>query len=222
MTVTELIAEFRTTYDLGSLGLPGFEDDEIKQMLDIQMFRAISQKIGGNNVYKSKFPESKKRIEDLQNLMKVGSPIVATTTKGYKLVILPDDYLQTVELMVEHSDGTVEDGIQIDYFQVSRFQNSKRNEEAYIKNPVYLFDKNGTENAIRLYVDSSYTEEYAVRLVYITQPTQTLKLVGDSEELIDFTDTVYHEIVAMTVDQAILIATPNKSQINQQNLNKIE
>lgn len=230
MTILDLIAEFRTTYDLGSSGLPGFEDDEIKELLEVSQSRIISQKFGGNNVYGTKFPDTRPRLDDLHRLMKSDETItVASTTRGYKLVILPDDFLHMVELNLIYSGGTIEQAEQIDYSKVQRFQSSRRNQGAYIKNPVYVYEaETGSPNydtTIRLYFDT--TEETSdplatIKCLYISKPTQSMTSIGDATILRDFPDNVYHEIVALTVNQAIEIASPNKSQISNQNLNKIE
>ena len=64
MTIVGLVDNFKILYDLGSLGLPGLEDDEIKRLLDIEQYKLISQRFGGNNVYGQKFPDTNKRIDE--------------------------------------------------------------------------------------------------------------------------------------------------------------
>lgn len=202
MTIAELILEFRTTYDLGSLGLPGFEDEEIREFLDRAQYPIIDKKI----------------IEDisaLNDLMSNSNLATSTTTRGYRLVNLPSDYLHLIEVVVQHSEGD-ESATLIPYSRVSRFQSSKRNQNAYIKNPVYVFDDNSSDPAIRLYIDSSYSGNPNVNILYVKTPAD-LKVASTFD---DFGLDLYHDIVKIAVDDATLTVSPNKSQLTSQHLNK--
>lgn len=229
MKIGDLISQFRTTYDLGSLGLPGFEDDEIKLFLQIEQIATISRKFGGNNVYGQKFPDSKKRIDDLQGLMSSSTVSPVDSSRGYKLITLPSNYLHLVNLDLLYDDGTVENAIQIDYSKIQRFQNSRKNQGAYIKNPVYVFDTTNViadvqNRKVRIYVDSTDELSYPVNnvgITYIQQPIN-LTLVGSEVILNQFNEDVYREIVGSALDSAIASVTPAKSQISQQQMKKSE
>ena len=220
MNTTDLIDNFRTTYDLGSLGLPGFEDSEIKELLETAQYRVISQKFGGNNVYKQKFPDSEKRIDDLSRLMQRSELSLTDGNAGIKVIILPSTYLHLVNLTLNDSHGYPQNATQIDYSKIARFQNSRNNLKAYIKNPVFIIE----DFRIKVYVDTSYDDTYSLEtaeLLYLREPVD-LRVIASSSELSDFGNDVYYEIVASAVDNAISIATPMKSQVSSQQLNKSE
>lgn len=223
MNTNDLISEFRVSYDLAASGLPGFEDEEILSFLEISQYKLISHKFGGNTVYRQGFPNSKKSVDDLIYTISSTEIDLLGATYGYRLILLPDDYLHIVELIILHPEGP-ESADQVDYSKISRFQNSKRNQETYIKNPVYVFDKNASTAALRVYIDSSYSNTTTAKLLYISKPTVNFNTSGLnlSMELIDFNDDVYHEIVRLAIDEAIFAVTPNKSQVSQQQLNKTE
>lgn len=223
MNANDLISEFRVGYDLAASGLPGFEDEDILSFIETSQYKLISQKFGGNNVYGQGFPGSKKSIDDLIYTISSSEVSLLGSTNGYRLMLLPDNYLHIVELIVLHPEGP-ESAIQVDYSKIPRFQNSKRNQEVYIKNPVYVFDKSASTAALRVYIDSSYSSTTTAKLLYISRPTVNFNTSGlDLEmDLVDFNDDVYHEIVRLAIDEAIFAVTPNKSQISQQQLNKTE
>lgn len=205
MTISELILEFRTTYDLGGSGLPGFEDDDIKIYLDRAQYTFINTVI------------DQKRVNDLIYLLANDTVASSTTTSGYRLINLPTNYYKLMSVTVEHSEGD-EEAIEINYKQLPRFQSSKRNQQAYIKNPVYVLDYNSTDPAIRLYVDSSYVDNPDVKLLYVKEPSDLKVAVSFSEFNLDD----YHNIVKIAVDDAIFTVSPNKSQVSTQQLNKIK
>lgn len=241
MKITDLIQEFEITYDLGGLGLPGFEEDEIKELLELSQYRIINQRLQGNNVYNSKYPDTIKRIDDLQGLVTQasqvygGQPVQAGFAWGFAAdeanvieITLPDNYLHLVEGGITIYDGTyLETAIQIPMEWKLRVSKSRRNSAPYLKSPVFHFVQVNSlsyENkAIRLYqnTDTGGSTINKVKLLYIRIPVN-LTTVGDNDDLIDFNDDVYHEIVAGAVDHAITIASPNKAQVSQQSLNKIE
>ena len=219
MTIQGLIDKFRTTYDIGSLGLPGFEDSEIQELLELAQYRVISQKFGGNNVYKQKFPDTPKRIDDLRLLINRDDSITITPgLLGYSIVTLPTSYLHIVELHVVYDNNLIEKAEQIDYDNIIRFQKNNRNVAPYIKDPIFVFDNLGF---LRLYVDSTQVSAIDTgAMTYIKKPASLEAAVGTT--VTDFNDDVYYEIVASAVNEAIEIATPNKSQISNQQLTKSE
>lgn len=219
MTIADLITEFRTTYDLGNIGLPGFEDEEIKLLLERAQYTFINNHIKPNSKGQSFF-NSKTNIDELRRLIRSLTLNVLTVGNSFRTVKLPDDYLHTISLKLEYDDGD-EEAIQIDYSQLSRFQSSKRNKEAYIKNPVFLADtKSSYGSSLKIYNDSSYSDTPFYKFVYINKPR--VDMTTASEELSDFSKSGYHDIVRIAVDDATFIVSPSKSQISQQRLNKIE
>lgn len=234
MYITDLVSEFEITYDIGSLGLPGFKENEIKKLLELSQYRVISQRLQGNNVYQSKFPDTNKRIDDLQGLMVQASYSAGTGTLGLGLaynstylITLPDDFLHIWEVRIHYNATGSELAKQIKLSDNIRFNNGKNNTDPYIKNPVYSFaQSSGGNRQLRLYPNSEITFENDtdVFCIYIKKPTnlETVGVTIPDDILIDFNDDVYHEIVAGAVDHAISIATPNKSQVSQQQLNKAE
>jgi len=253
MTITDLIQEFEITYDLGSLGLPGFEEDEIKKLLELSQYRVISQRLQGNNAYQSKFPDTNKRIDDLSGLISTaskasgnpGTPVSFTwakeTDEDYIIIELPFDYLHILEdgLFVKTSISVgnpvvttinVEMAKEISMKESLRYNSGRNNLKPYIKNPVFHFidtkineaPPNTTSNRkLKLLIDSDLGVDNVVEIkcMYIRKP---VNLTTVTDALYDFNDDVYHEIVAGAVDHAISIVSPNKSQINQQQLNKSE
>lgn len=233
MTLNDLISEFEITYDIGSLGLPGFETSEIIKLLELAQYRIISQKFSGNNVYNSKFPETNKRIDDLSNLMVdtdsgVGGGLSwgNSSVTGIDIIVLPDDFLHLVEIAAIYANGEIQYGRQAKYSEVGRFTRGRNGSSPYVKFPVYSFvgQSNGNKR-LRIYFDVDYIATNAaatITAIYIKMPTN-LEAVGDLDATIsDFNDDVYHEIVASAVDHAINIATPNKAQVSQMQLNKSE
>ena len=102
MNIQNLIDEFRTTYDLGGAGLPGFEDEEIQQLLELAQYRIISQKVGGNNVYKQKFPDTGVELREFK------CPGIVFFLQPGELedsVAVFDEYIDTIELVADKLDG---------------------------------------------------------------------------------------------------------------------
>jgi len=225
MYITDLVTEFKTTYDLGGIGLPGYEDVEIKKLLEINQYKLISQKIGGNNVYNSKFPDTNKRIDDLQGLIGDSNSVTyGTAINNTYLIVLPSDYLHLVEIRVVYSDSFVELAKPMQLATNIRYNAGRNNQLPYVKNPVYSYmDSSGGNRRIRLFPTSEIGAATLsdINVVYIKKPVN-MEVVADITVLTDFNDDVYHELVAMTVDQAIDIASPNKSQISKQTLKQAE
>lgn len=224
MNITDLIAEFGILYDIGSLALPGFEEDEIKRLLEIQQYRLINQKIGGNNIYNSKFPDTNKRIDDLQGLITESVLLWGGLYSNYALVTLPSDFLHMVELS-NNTSGVRRLAREIKLSEAPRVAETPGNNGVYLKQPVYAFVNtvNGFRK-LRMYVDSERSMNASfddIYCLYIKKPTN-LTMVADATELTDFNDDVYHELVQGTVDHAKSIVTPELNQVSQQQLNKME
>jgi len=241
MTITDLIQEFEITYDLGSLGLPGFEEDEIKQLLELSQYRVISQRLQGNNAYQSKFPDTNKRIDDLSGLVSIADKKAGEAatpsdfnwgiSTDYIEITLPSVYLHIMEdgLSVSISSN-YEIAKEIPMKSALRFNSGRNNLNPYIKTPVFHFMESKITSAppnsysnrrIKLFIDSDsgVANVDRIKCMYIRKPVD---LTTVTDALYDFNDDVYHEIVAGAVDHAISIVSPNKSQINQQQLNKSE
>ena len=113
--------------------------------------------------------------------------------------------------------------------QQVRFISGYRNLSPIIKNPKYTIGTGPTSDKyVRIYYYSIedvtiYSSGENCRLIYIKKPLN-LKSggVGDNDDLTDFNDDVYHELVESTVRSAIAIATPEKSQVSQQQFNNAE
>lgn len=227
MTIVDLVNNFKLLYDLGGLALPGLEDDEIKSLLNIEQYKLINQKFGGNNVYGQKFPDTPKRIDDLQGLLEKEVTLNASISFSQSSIIfiLPSDFLHLYEIKLSYPNGTYEIAEQIEKDKQIRFAKSVRNVEPYIKTPKYSFIESASgQRKLRVFYDYKKNAEadiYSIDCIYIKKPT-TLTSVADVTSLIDYNDDVYYELVRSTVDSAMSIVSPNKSQISQQQLNKTE
>lgn len=231
MTIVDLISEFRLLYDLGALALPGLEDDEIKKYLQRANYRIISQKIEGNNVYKTKFPHNEMRINDLLGLVSISSALSWGGLYGgnYVLVQLPDDFLYMYELKI-YTAGRVQFAKQINISLQSRFIENglsagNRNYKAYLKQPVYLYiDSSSGSKRLKLYFDGEQSVESGstdIYCTYVKTPTN-LEMVADATTLSDYQDKVYHELVESAVNEVKGILSPESYQISSQQLNKSE
>lgn len=70
MTIAEMHMEFKYTADkVDSEAYPEFEPWEIDFFLKESEARIIKQRYGGNNIYKTGFEESQKRIDDLKEIV---------------------------------------------------------------------------------------------------------------------------------------------------------
>ena len=152
MTINDLITEFKTTYELGSLGLPGFEDSEIKQLLEINQYKMINQKFGGNNIYKSEFPDTLKRIDDLQGLLVAEYLDLYQTNTNINeyLVILSSitNYLHTYKVRIKTTGGVFDLAEPVKLNESIRFSSGFRNTNPVLKNPKYTITSNNSGQKI--------------------------------------------------------------------------
>lgn len=226
MTVDDLVNNFKLLYDLGGLALPGLEDDEIIKLLNIEQYKLISQKFGGNNLYGQKFPDTPKRIDDLRGLLKeVTLSLSQTYNTNEYLVSLSSlsDYLHTYEVRIKNDAGVYDIAEPIDIGVSQRFSSSYRNENPVLKNPKYsLSSDNSGNKIIRVYYfasgDNTIETTDGCIFTYLKKPTTLVS----GNTVSDFNDDVYLELARSAVDSAISIISPNKSQISQQQLNKTE
>ncbi|MCK9575589.1 MAG: hypothetical protein M0R51_06490 [Clostridia bacterium] len=228
MTLQDLIDSFNILYEINSLAIGGLTDGEILAILEMEQYKIINQKIQGNNVYNTKFPDTPKRIDDLFRLLK-SENIDITNIPGMNeyISILPSDYLHIHEVRVPNVASpliyTQAESISIN--SVRRVSNGFRNNNPVLSSPKYTITNSGGNNVLKLYYFDSNDEQIDVQLniIYIKRPIN-LKAPYASREtvLTDFNDDVYYEIIRSAVNSAIAIATPEKYPISQQELNKTE
>lgn len=228
MTIQDLINDFRLLYDFGSLALPGVEDSEIRRLLDIEQYKVINQKIGGNNVYGTGFPDNFKRIEDLRFLLKkFQSDGAQETESSLYYVILPSDliHIYEVNVLLSYSGGNFLDTASpIDKSFQKRVNNSFRNKDPYTTNSKYFISKTASgDNILKIAVpkDTSIILGNTFKVTYVKKP-YVLTSGAASVVVTDFQDDVYREIVRSAVDTLIAIVSPEKSQISQQQLKRTE
>jgi len=227
MTIVDLVSEFEVLYEIGSLGLPGFEDDEIRKLLDIEQYKLINQRFQGNDIYHTKFPDTQKRIDDLLSLLILTDlDLNQTGNVNEYLVQLPADYLHIYEVRVKNTNGVYNVAEQVSIKAAMRFSDSLRNTGPVVHSPKFNFisDSSGNKLLRIFYYDATETTIQTTsgcQIMYIKLPTD-LTSVADGTTLDDFNIDVYHEIVRATVDTAISIVTPQKAQVSQSQLNKTE
>lgn len=228
MTILDLISEFETLYELGSLSLPGFESDEIKKLLDIEQYKLINQRFQGNNVYRTKFPDTNKRIDDLLGLLNITDKNLTGGFYDNEYVAeLPDDYLHIHEIRVKDSDKHYDIADFISSLEIKRFVGGFRNSNPILFSPKYsLITSNTGQRFIRIFYFDSLEKNIETtggcQISYIKKPSESLTSIADDKDLDYFNDDVWHEIVRAAVDTAISIVTPQKAQISQNQLNKTE
>lgn len=239
MTLSDLANEFEILYELGSLGLPGIESSEVYKLLEVSQYTLINQRLQGQNAYQTAFPDTQKRIDDLNGLIvsvETAYPYVSSeltiglANGGTYIIGFPDDYFHLIEggVRVTYSgNGYIEVAKQIQIKDSVRYTKGVRNSNPYVKQPVYHFvNTKATANynkQIRLYPNSDTVIGETIVLVdciYIKKPTDLTTV--PTEELRDFNDDVYHEIVKLAVDNAVAIATPQKYQVSSQQVNRSE
>jgi len=226
MNIVDLVSEFEVIYELGSLGLPGFEDSEIRRLLEIEQYKLINQRFGGNNTYGTKFPDTSKRIDDLLSLLTMDELFpFQTSNLNEFILILPSDYLHFYELRIENINNKIDIAEQVTLKESQRFNAGAQNQEPYLKNYKFTFGSDSTNKIIRVYYDTVFGvvdyNDNNCYLTYIKTP-EDLTMVANGTPLTDFNIDVYHELVRSAVDNAIFIVTPQKSQVSQQQLKKTE
>lgn len=227
MRLQDLIDSFNILYEINSLAIGGLTDGEILAILEMEQYKIINQKIQGNNVYNTKFPDTPKRIDDLFRLLK-SENIDITNIPGMNeyISILPNDYLHIHEVRVPNVSSplvyTQAESISIN--SVRRVSNGFRNYNPVLSSPKYTITNSGGNNVLKLYYFDSKDEQIDVQLniIYIKKPINLKYTVSRETVLTDFNDDVYYEIIRSAVNSAIAIATPEKYQISQQELNKTE
>ncbi len=93
MTVSELHLAFKVYYDsVDTQGYPGFEPEEIDLYLNKAQLRFIKQRYGGNNVKRTSFEATQKRIEDLRTIVVTNTvqTVAATSDPNVFSYTLPD------------------------------------------------------------------------------------------------------------------------------------
>lgn len=228
MTLQDLIDSFNILYEINSLAIGGLTDGEILSILEMEQYKIINQKIQGNNVYNTKFPDTPKRIDDLFRLLK-SENIDITKIPGMNeyISILPSDYLHIHEVRVPNaaSPSVYTQAESMSINSVRRVSNGFRNNNPVLSSPKYTITNSGGNNVLKLYYFDSNDEQIDVQLniIYIKKPTNLKSIYAlRGTVLTDFNDDVYYEIIRSAVNSAIAIATPEKYQISQQELNKTE
>jgi hypothetical protein len=240
-----MTSAFEVLYDLGNLGLPGIEEEEIHRLLDISQYNLINQRLQGQNAYGSKYPDTIKRIDDLSGLIVEDNDDTGTLTKidgyGNSLIItLPTTYLHLIEdgVRLEYSQPIqgggdnyyLEYASQISISQAQRFIGSKRNgvDGPYIKKAVYHFIQTSSgQRQIVIYPSTDNgllnSDIDKILCLYIKKPTDLTNVgLSGSTDLTDFNNDVYYEIVKMAVNEAVAIASPQKIQVSQNQVIKSE
>jgi hypothetical protein len=94
MTVQEFHINFNIELDKTlDFELPYMSVEQIDYWLNKAQDRFVKSRAFGNNLFKTSFEESQKRIEDLRTILKQSSPITPTLIGTTYSTLLPIDYL---------------------------------------------------------------------------------------------------------------------------------
>lgn len=230
MIISNLISQFRTIIELDSSGLPGLTDDEIVLFLDNAQNAFISQRLQGHTVDKTKYPETQKRIDDLNKLYTFQDTssftVSSITSKNYYDFDLNNlsDYLHFDQAILEINDIGRFKMNRIPMHETNRFEYSNVN-QPYIENPVFTILGKESGEKIRVYFDLDTAKEESwsmfLDIGYFKTPTN-LTSANTTSDVNDFSYAVYKEIIKIAVDEAISIIAPQKIQVSQQQVNKSE
>lgn len=240
MTLNEMISEFRVIIELDSSGLPGLKDEEIILFIDNAQNAIVNQRLQGHTIDKTKYPETQKRIDDLNKLYKIDT-ISGAEISDSAIVNYYDFNLSSITDYM-HIDEVVLD-VNVYNYHYGRFKMKpiprhltykyeySPNNKPYIEDPAYILINNGSEEIIRTYFDlyeatkdPSYNWNISLEVGYIKTPSNIKDLfdVPGTSSVDDFSYSVYKEIIRKAVDEAISIISPKMAQVSQQQLNKSE
>lgn len=231
MTLDNAISEFRTIIELDSSGLPGLLDEEIRIFLNNGQLKLINQRLQGHTVDKTKYPETQKRVDDLNNLFNIETtattPVESATSNFYDFNLDSlTNYMHLNEVTFIIANIGRYKMKEIPYHLTSRFEYSLNN-KPYIENPGYVILNDGTNQIIRTYFDLYRANEnswvISLEVGYFKTPSDfTDASFNGTTTLSDFNIDVYREIIKLAVDEAIAVLSPRKVQVSQQQINKSE
>ena len=220
MTGNEAIDLFNSRYEfMASQNAPGFTDDEILDLINEAVYEFISQKAFGNNLYRTGFEHSAKRVDDLERLIKDENVTTNITSHSVfvnvRLITLPTDFLYHVET---YSTLDSDKNFAADLIMHKDIKNLIRTEVniPWIEQPkVFIEDR----KLNLIFDDTDYTNVSSVLLTYIKTPDV---IVASNVDIVDFSDSAMREIVRLAYYNATVDGVPNKVQLSNDQLNKSE
>lgn len=179
-------------------GCPAFLPEEIDHWLDSALYQEISNKFTGNNVLKTPFEQSVKRIHDLEKLVQ------STTLNAFEVlntntctVDLTDSMMYFVDATLNFNDEKAAIFL-IDHESAKRFKKTYNN-NPWIENPVATID----DSTLRIYYDAitMASATHTVDVTYIKKPTLVSEL-GNSD-MTEIPEYMQYEMVNRAVSLAL-------------------
>jgi hypothetical protein len=207
MTITQAHKEFQLFMDkVDSQGLPDFLPTEIDVFIHEAELRLVKQAYGGNNIYKTGFGSSQKRMDDI-------SPLIKTTILPItnNLVILPSDYMFLDRVVVEVSSSKVSKTYVTPFLcphdKLSITLNDPFNKSTIGYPIIWQEGKN-------LHIDTPDFTAHNIKLTYIKYPNRVSKVTSISSEL---PEQKQREAIQMAVRIALgVIESPRVQEQNDQ------
>jgi len=237
MTLSKLIRSFEVAYDIGSLGLPGIEEDEIRILLNNAQFKVINHRLYGNHLYQTKYPVEK-TIDDLsyitQEVKLNSSNQFVTITSNLNSIKVRYIDTQLILFHIHSVNVVYQNGEEVSQYIDKKFSNSflqkDSNENIYLRQPKFTYEfKYNNLNVkyvdITLFLDTVKINNFGneIKVTFIKTPTDLTRSSLDiGETFYDFNDDVYQEIVREAVAEAVMINTPSKTQVEMTRLSRTE
>jgi hypothetical protein len=207
MTITQAHKEFQLFMDkVDSQSLPDFLPHEIDTFIHEAEVRLVKQAYGGNNIYKTGFGVSQKRMDDLSPLIKT-----ITLSLSNNAVTLPTNYMFLDRVTVEVSSSKVSKTYVTpflcphDKLSVTLADPFNKSTIGY---PIMWQEDN------QLMIDTPDFTAHGIKLTYIKYPTRVNKATGYSSDL---PEQKQREAIQMAVRIALgVVESPRIEEQNQQ------
>lgn len=206
MNITQTHKEFDIFMDkVDSQSLPDFLASEKDVFLNEAQLRLVKQAYGGNNIYKTGFGVTQKRIDDIHTLVKS-----VTLTFTNNEVILPSDYMFLDRVSVKVKSGAIE-GYTTPFLCPHDKLNIVLSDPFNKSTPAYPIM---WQESNKLKIDTPGFTALEVYLTYIKFPREMSKLNNISSEL---PEQKQREVVQMAVRIALgIVESPRVQEQNDQ------
>ena len=222
MTVSELHKAFKVMMDKNAEsvafgGCPAFLPEEIDLFLNQAFIEVISNKFTGQNVLKTPFEGSVKRVADLENLVKTDTNLSLTLQPNTNVLVLDDFSEERIRMFfvtaVLHFNDQASTCILISHEDSKRFIQSYNN-LPWIDTPVCTMEN----NQLKVMIDTeSMKAPYTIDVTYVMYPP-IINSAAPTTDINVVPDRVLYEVI----NRAVLIALENieaqrtqtKAQIN--------
>jgi hypothetical protein len=211
MNITQAHKEFQLFVDkVDTQSLPDFLPHEIDTFIHEAELRIIKQAYGGNNIYKSSFGQTQKRLDDISTLIK--TQVINFSNNEASL---PTDYMFLDRVTVKVSNGDVE-GYTTPFLCPHDKLNIVLNDpfnKSTMAYPIIWQEDN------KLFIDTPDFDAIDAKVTYIKYPVRVDKKNNVSSEL---PEQKQREAIQMAVRIALGVVESSRIEEQNQQLGTIE